>query len=70
MEQHYIIVFGINGENVNMTYTHCIVVKRYPGSPYELLKEMMQAVEDNSIRQFSRFIKGSDIAIKSLTKVF
>lgn len=70
MEQHYIIIFGMAGESAYKTYTICIIIPKYPGKPYELLEEIKQTIEDSSVSQFGVFIKGSNIAIKSLTRVF
>lgn len=70
MEQHYIVVFGIVGENAHKTYTICIIVSKYPEKPYKLLQQLYQTIEDVSIETLGILIKSDTITIKSLTRVF
>lgn len=70
MEQHYIVIFGINDENVNNCFNSCIIVPNYPGTPYELLQEITKTIENISRNVFKRYIAAEDVAIKSLTLVY
>ena len=68
MEQHYIAVFGVSGENIGETYSQRVIIKNYPDDPTILLKLIYEGIEDDSIEAFGKFIPRNNIAIKSLTR--
>jgi hypothetical protein len=69
MEQHYIIVFSISGEQTNIAYTTAVIILKYPGHPYLLLQALYQDIQDSSMKGFGKFIHKDSICIKSLTRV-
>ena len=70
MEQHYIVIFGINGKSAYKCYTMCIIIPEYPGTPYELLQEISKIIENNSRSMCKQYIAAENVAIKSLTLVY
>ena len=68
MEQHYIVIYGMNEESIGCQYNACIIVKEYPGDPGKLFKLLVQTIENNSISNFGRFQKKEMIAVKSITR--
>lgn len=70
MEQHYIIVFQINGSHHQNYYTDFLIVKEYPGDPHELFSYIIKGISDNSIDTFGFFINANTISITNLTRVF
>lgn len=69
MEQHYVVVFGLIGKSTYSSYVSTIICD-YPGSPLELVNQIIDVISDDSIKNFGFFIQPSDIVLRSLTKVY
>ncbi len=70
MEQHYIVVFGIAGESIGEAYTATIIISKYPGDPLNLLWEIYNTIEKDSVKNFNKLIRADTIGLKSLTLIY
>jgi hypothetical protein len=70
MEQHYIVVFGIQGENIGNSYTSGIIIDEYPGDPITLINLIHATIEKDSYKNFNKWIDRNHVAVKSLTLVY
>lgn len=70
MEQHYIVVFGIIGESIGISYTTAIILSKYPGEPLNLLLEIYKGIEKNSVKNYNKLIRADTITLKNLTLVY
>lgn len=66
MEQHYIVIWGINGTSIGTQYINCIIVKEYPNDPFELLQLILEIIADNNPKTNDK----NQIYIKSMVRTF